>query len=426
MIKIHKFGGSNFISYEGFNNFLEIIKDFNDKSIIVISALGKTTRKLYESAILAEKGDLNEAFAIVYKLLYFTHNLAENIIQTHNIYAEATNKIDSLFDELKNYLKNIAIINEVTPRILDIILSFGEEISAVIFKYFLIEHNVNAEFIDAKEIFITDDNFNKATPLENEIRTQLETILLPKFEHTKIVITQGFIGKTKKGDVSTMGFESSNLTALVLAKLLNSPEITIWTDVEGVFNADPNYFAQTYQLEQISYEDALKAAKFGNKLFYPLMIEEANANKMTILYKSLFKPFGKYTAIAPNVMKHNQMINFFSNISYSKTNKLNYKPSGINFFPSKNDYFFLSINCNDTIEIYSNSPDMKIHENTSDFTILALLNYHILDIYKRILNYNDLFTTYNFKIISIEESVTLLILKDIDIKELNKLIEKFI
>ncbi len=425
MVKIHKFGGSNFISVDTFNNFLDIINSFNEKSIVVISALGKTTRKLFESAKLAEKNNLVDAFGIINQLQYFTHNLTESIIQEPNIFQECLEQINLQFDELRNYLKNVAIISEVTPRIMDTILSFGEMISSIIFRYFLTNHNVNFIFVDAKEIFITDENFNKATPLETEIQEKLQTILLPKFEETNIIITQGFIGKSKKGEITTMGFESSNLSALVLAKLLNSSEITIWTDVEGVYNADPNYFTHTEQLEQISYDDALKAAKYGNKLFYPLMIEEAKISNMTILYKSIFKPNGKYTEISAKVIQPRQMINYFENIRYYKLNKMHNKHKLDEFILKTNNDFYVSLNTNEIAEIYTNNDDIQAVESESNYTILILLNYHILDIYKRILNYNDLFTTYNFKVYQIEDSVSILILKNIENKELNKIEEKF-
>lgn len=418
-MNIQKFGGSNFISKYVFENFVKVLQETEGNSIIVVSALGKTSRRLLEAAHLAEAGNLPDALSILDKLSSFTVNLINTIIADENNRTNCLDVVQSHFSNLEKYIRNISIIRELSPRVLDSVLSFGERISLVVFDHYCSLKSVNIKSIDAGEIIITDDNFNAANPLKDTVRENIQSKILPLFKTHKMILTQGYIGKTQRGDYSTMGFESSNLTALLFAECLAAKDITIWTDVEGVFNIDPNIWLKAEQLPEISFSEAKKAAKYGNKLFYPKMIDAAAGSNMNITYRSIHNPSGKFTKISAVTNSKSKMVNIFDEIVF-----LN-----INFFAideftslvfkklmSKSDSFKYVSRFNNSADIFTNEAEIEsILKNAGiayeNYICLTLINENILNLNKIIGEYSDLFLNLDYKLYPIEDGIFFLFVK---------------
>ncbi len=427
MYKIHKFGGSNFINKEVFESFYKILSSFKGKSLIIISALGKTTRRLYESVNLASINKLDESLKILEKLEYFTQNIIEAIFENDAFKKECVEFVSNLFIELDNLYRNIAIFQELTPRTLDLVLSYGEQISATIFQQFLHSKNFQFKFISAQELITTDNNFTKANPLEELINVNIHKFLIPIFAENNVVLTQGFIGKTKDGETTTMGFESSNLTALIFASSLNSPEITIWTDVEGIYNIDPHFFSSARQIPILKFSDAIQSADFGSKIFYPHMLIEAEKQGMTIFYKSIINPVQHFTEISPRASEKQKLItisdkvfNVYSqNTAYAKIeNLLIYEKQNSNFIVKHNNSFNFFTDNFKVIEQFEGA-----NEQIDVYSVINLINYNVLDIYKIILNYSDLFINFDYKLYQMNDSVLSIFLKKIENQALLKIIE---
>ena len=423
---IFKFGGSNFQSKNAFDNFLHIVSQINSPTLIVISALGKTTRRLSEALKLAEIGELNRALSILEKLNNISANLVSDLIYDKAILDNCNFKIHSVFDEISNYFKNIAIIKELTPRIKDKVLAFGEEISLIIFDSYLQFHKIDFFSIDAREIIITDSNYNSANPINDKIQNNIFNKITPIFRETNVILTQGFIAQDENGNTTTMGFESSNLTAILFAEFLDAKQITIWTDVEGVFNIDPNIYPNALPIPYLSYYQAKLFARYGNKLFYPKMIETAKSHNITIIYKSLLNPNGKQTIISNKQDFDKTLFVFidnFYNYKFSIRDNSSAQTILTNFTRS-NNYQNIIIKNNDFISLMTERNDIDIFRNiaSTSLSLIYLINPNILSVYKTITEYSDLFVNLDFRLMPIEDNVFALTFKATNNKDLNKII----
>ncbi len=423
---IFKFGGSNFQSKNAFDNFLQIVNQINSPTLIVISALGKTTRRLSEALKFAEIGELHSALSIVEKLNYISSNLITDLIEDNAIFADCNSNINGIFDEIINYIRNISIVREVTPRTKDKVLAFGEDISLIIFDSFLRYHNISFVSLDVRDIIITDSNFNAANPIHDKIKSNIITKISPLFNKTNIILTQGYIAQDENANTTTMGFESSNLTAILFAEFLDAKQITIWTDVEGVFNIDPNLYHNAVPIPHLSFYQAKLFARYGNKLFYPKMIESAKSNNINIIYKSLLNPNGKQTIISDKQIFDNTLFVFFDNFS---TYRIHFSDNDnaaslLNEFSRNNHYQNIILKNNDFLSLMTERNDIDYFKNmkSTSLFLLYLINPNILNIYKIITKYSDLFINLDFRLMPVEDNVYVLTFKQTNNKDLNTIL----
>ena len=106
---------------------------------------------------------------------------------------------------------------------------------------YLAKDGLDANWIDIREILLTDDRFRDANVLWNESTKRVQDTF--NFEDEKIFVTQGFIGGTIAGDTTTLGREGSDYTAAILANMLDAEQVVVWKDVPGILNADPKWIS---------------------------------------------------------------------------------------------------------------------------------------------------------------------------------------
>ncbi|MFA6572049.1 MAG: hypothetical protein WCT77_12525 [Bacteroidota bacterium] len=300
-MNIIKIGGAVLRNKEGFFQMLEIIKEYrNEPLLIVISAFSNATRMLGKAASIAASGELQTAKNILMSIkqthINYTNELLNNSVHIRHLneaFTEGENKI-------LDYLKGLSITRELTPRTKDAILSYGEYFALITVENFLREQGKNIICIDSTSVIVSDSNFGAATPMLTETKKKVQDIILPHLNNNSIVLTQGFVARNIKGDITTMGIESSNLTATLLAELLEAKELTFWTDVEGFRSADPKIVNNTKPIQEVNYETAYKLAVNGLKLVYPGMLDYAKQNNIKLRYRSALTPNGYSTVISIN------------------------------------------------------------------------------------------------------------------------------
>ncbi len=427
---IFKFGGSNFNSKESFDNFLKIVNEIKSPTLIVVSALGKTTRRLDESLHLAETGKLTESLDISEKLKNFTLNLIDLILASEEVKNQCTENINNIFDEIANYLRNIYVVRELTAKTRDKVLAYGEKISSQIFFSFLLDNEVSFEQINADEIIITDNSFGKANPINEKIEQNIATNVQSTFEKSNIILTQGFIGCSEDGDTTTMGFESSNLTALLFAQYLDAKEITIWTDVEGVYNIDPNIYPNANPIAKLSYFQAKLAAKYGNKLFYHKMIKFAKEHRISVYFRSLFNPNGNTTLISDNHKAKENMLIYLDQLFSFKLDLSENNPINQSIFSEllkQDDSTKFVIRYNSESYVFTDdNAILNIIGNELEYERLSgvvLLNPNILKIYKTITDFSDLFINLDFRLYPIENNIFLLLIRKSNNRDINNLLK---
>ena len=193
------------------------------------------------------------------------------------------NEIDQKFDSLDEILRGLAAILELTPRISDLIVSFGERISSRIVAAAFRELGINAAQVDAREVIITDSNFQKAAPRDALIEKRAADKLLPLITQGQVPVMGGFIAASEAGITTTLGRGGSDFTAALLGGALAAEAIEIWTDVDGIMSADPRVVPDALRVKVISFEEAAELAYFGAKVLHPATILPAVKKNIPVL-----------------------------------------------------------------------------------------------------------------------------------------------
>lgn len=324
-MKVLKFGGTSVGTEEGLNNVISIVSDLynkGEKFCVVCSAFAKITDKLSNTINLACEGkDYQKEFNDIQEI----HNhFIKSFIKSPD--KKFLSKIDHQFKELKKLFLGIAITKDITARISDIILGYGEKLSCQIITFILNERGIPAEYIDATKIIITDDNYGKA-----EVNLKLTAPLVRKVlsKDDKLKVITGFIGSTPAGDFTTLGRGGSDLTASIIGAIIDADEIQIWTDVDGILTADPKKVKNAVPLKAVTYGEAMEMSYFGAKVIYSPTILPALNKNIKIRIKNTFNPSFPGTVILPREKGINftfKSISSISNIAvlrFSSSDKFN-------------------------------------------------------------------------------------------------------
>ena len=267
---VMKFGGTSNQDAAAMSNVIRIVKvHLAEEPIVVISAIAKATNELEEAARTAAQGNEAGAVAIITRIFERHNSIIDNLIRSRDVARDLESIFYNHLTEIKELLKGIAILRELTPRTQDAICSYGERLSSRIIAAGLKETGVDAVWVDAKEFMITDDNFGAAQPATDEVAKHLEAKVLPLLGEGKTPVTQGFIGVTSSGAYTTMGRESSDYSASIIGAAMNAERVQIWTDVDGILTADPRVVQGTKKLRHMTFEEAFELSYFGAKILHP-------------------------------------------------------------------------------------------------------------------------------------------------------------
>ncbi|TAL69506.1 MAG: hypothetical protein EPN82_06640 [Bacteroidetes bacterium] len=356
-MEVIKIGGAVLGKTGGFDCMLNIIKNYTSKPLlIVISAFASETRQLESAARLAESGNEPDAKNIISSIIKELNKFSEKLIPNKSHLSNLKSIFKKGEKEILNFLRGLSITNELTPRTLDVILSYGEYFALQTVNQFLIEKGIKHECIDSTSLIVSDTNFGNANPLLPETSAKVDTILKPALCNNSIVLTQGFVARDLLGEITTMGIESSNLTATLYAELLGTKKLTIWTDVNGFRTADPKIIPNAKPIKEMNYKDAYFASVNGLKLLYPAMVDHASEKNIKLIYRSAFEPERNQTIVHKDANSIAQQLFIIKeNLSFIKINLTSSKSKedAENFLNNreiKSRLFGYSIN-QDTIQI---------------------------------------------------------------------------
>ncbi|HXF39622.1 MAG TPA: aspartate kinase, partial [Blastocatellia bacterium] len=260
---VMKFGGTSVEDAPSIERVAEIIRErLHLKPVVVVSAMGKATSKLLQAAEASAAGDSRTTLGIVADLKTRHTSEARRLV-TKSEGREVFTLIEKHFDELKKLLEGLAILGEVPPRGLDKILAYGELLSSAVLADALAERGIQARLLDARELIKTDDRFGSASPIESLTTERIIESVLPVVESGAVPVIQGFIGSSRDGATTTLGFEGSDYTATILGAALDAADIQIWKDVAGLMTADPEIFAGARTVKHCSFAEAAELTHFG-------------------------------------------------------------------------------------------------------------------------------------------------------------------
>jgi len=251
--------------------------------VVVVSALAKVTDQLLRAAAAAANGDRTGALAISSRLRARHRDTACELAKNPVESSALIDLIDKRFDALDEVLRGLSAILELTPRISDLIVSYGERISSHIVAAAFRELGMNAVRVDAREVIITDSEFQKAAPKDDIIEKRAPERLLPLVREGKVPVLGGFIASNEAGLTTTLGRGGSDFTGALVGGALNAETIEIWTDVDGIMTADPRVCPDALRVKVISFEEAAELAYFGAKVLHPATILPAVKKNIPVL-----------------------------------------------------------------------------------------------------------------------------------------------
>lgn len=285
-MKILKFGGSSAATPERIKSILHIAKKYLHKEVaFVFSAFGGVTDQLINLSRLALEGD--QSYKLKLEELEKRHLDVVRILIPVSAQSPVLAQVKILINELEDVLHGIYLVKERTPRTLDYIMSFGERLSAFIISKVFVADGVPAEFLDARTLIRTDNQFGYAK-VDFEITNKL---IRDHFKnHPDVQIITGFIATSENRETTTLGRSGSDYTAAIFAGALLASSLEIWTDVDGMMTADPRSVKKAFTVPQMSYEEAMELSHFGAKVIFPSTMQPAMAHRIPIWVKNTFNP----------------------------------------------------------------------------------------------------------------------------------------
>jgi len=300
-MKVFKFGGASVNSIERIKMVGVILKQFsNEKLLIVISAMGKTTNAL-EKVVEAFYSRKKEESLQLFELVKNQHlDTAKQLLVTHYLSCE---------EQLKNFFTEAEWLLHDDPQkpydyYYDQVVCIGELLSTTIISFYLNETGVKNKWIDVRDIIRTDDNFRDANIDWEFTSTKVSSSVLTLFNETNFVLTQGFIGATDENESTTLGREGSDYTAAVFASMLNAESQTIWKDVSSVMNADPKQFPDAQPITELNYNEVIEMAYYGAQVIHPKTIKPLQNKNIPLYVKCFLDPSLPGTVIHNHPVHH--------------------------------------------------------------------------------------------------------------------------
>lgn len=313
---VYKFGGTSVGSAERIRGVVQLIREAPLPPVVVVSALSGVTDALSDllppaGSSMAGVGRSPEPLAGD-RMLARLEALRSRHLQVARELLPAGESLERLEEALQHILDGVLGVleggagapgspedadREGYVRALDAVRAAGEDLSVQLVAAALLEAGLPGLPLDARRIIRTDRRFGSAIPLDEESVVLTRGILLPRLAEGRIPVLQGYVGATSGGETTTLGRGGSDFTAALVGAAIGAGEVTIWTDVDGIFSADPNQVPGARVLPEIGYEEAVELAWFGAKVIHPSAAKHAVARKVSLRIRNTLRPESPGTLI---------------------------------------------------------------------------------------------------------------------------------
>jgi len=300
---VMKFGGSSVADRGQIEKVLSIVRSQLPSEPVVVSSAHKgITDALINTAKRAATGETP------------SREVFERQAQIAQQCGCEASLLEPLFNELRDLLRGIQLVRELSKRSLDYVSSFGERMSVRVIADFFTRQGLPSKAFDTWDLgFITDDQFGKARPLP-EYKTNMRAAIdaLPR---NVVPIVTGFIGKNKRGEVTTIGRNGSDLTATLVGAAIGAAEVQIWSDTDGVMTADPRIVKNAKSIPAMAFDEAAELAYFGSRVLHPATLVPAMENDIAVRVLNTNRPDHRGTVITENPPPKTDL---FTSIAYKE------------------------------------------------------------------------------------------------------------
>jgi aspartate kinase len=299
-LKVLKFGGTSVQHAKAIANVVRIIESRNSEPLVVVtSACAGVTNSLLGIIRSAAEGGLLKAKSELNLLRLRHETIASELIKA-NHREEFNSLVRADCRKVEKSLRSISVRGKASDRQSDAIVSHGERWSSNLLLRALVDRGISTALVDSTEYLITNEEFMNATPLFDVINTKAPKVLLPLLEENSVVVTQGFVGKSSQGRITTIGRGGSDYSASIIGAALGVKEIEIWTDTDGILSADPRLVADVLSIQELSAEEATELAHFGAKVIHPSTLTPALESNIPVRILNSLNPTHPGTLIREN------------------------------------------------------------------------------------------------------------------------------
>ncbi|MBD2705395.1 aspartate kinase [Spirosoma sp. BT702] len=283
-MNVFKFGGASVKDAAGIRNVAEIIRTQAKNTLLVVSAMGKTTN-LLEDLVRAYVYQLGDVQKRLERYVRYSHDVVMNELGGDFSLVQQT------FDQLGYDLdqRPTGTFDEIYDRI----VALGEVVSTQILAAYLTHIGVPVRWLDARQVICADTTFREGRIDWEKTKQRISEDVACE----GVTLTQGFIGQTSDGRTITLGRDGSDYSASIFAHCLNAEHVTIWKDVPGVLNADPKWFDETVLLDKLTYQDAIELSYYGATVIHPKTIKPLQNKEIPLYVRSFIKPDAPGTVI---------------------------------------------------------------------------------------------------------------------------------
>lgn len=313
-MQVLKFGGTSVANAKNINSVVSIIQQAvknDNKTIVVISALGGITDALLEAASFASQDDISYKDKL--QEIERRHLSTVKELIPLDQQSSVLSMVKKRCNEIEDICNGVFLLKELSLRTKDSILSYGELISSQIVAAKLKSSGLNAIWKDSRELIDTNSEFGNANvyfaSTDKNIQDYISSF------NSDLCVVPGFIGKDKNNNTTTLGRGGSDYTAAIIGGALSASVVEIWTDVSGMMTADPRLVLNAKIIQQISYQEAMELSHFGAKVIYPPTIQPLMSKGIPVCIKNTFAPSDPGSSIHNDIKKDGNTIRGISSIN---------------------------------------------------------------------------------------------------------------
>jgi aspartate kinase len=293
-----KFGGSSLLGAERMLHAAGLVREAVQAAnvIVVVSAMKGVTDRLLSISRALAAGKLSHARNEPEGLVHLHFNVLQDLQLSEEQHDRVLRGLQLLSRDLLHEVPSNGH-GAASAELADRLASFGERFSARLFASALEKSGVAAVPVASSDFVLTCDTFRDAKPHLEETRERGRATLLPLLEAGLVPVVTGFIGATPDGRITTLGRNSSDFSGAIIAHVVDAEELVIWTDVDGIYTANPHASIEARLLHDLSYDEAHALAASGAKVLHPHVLPLAAETEMTVWVRNTFKPHVRGTRI---------------------------------------------------------------------------------------------------------------------------------